>query len=159
MKISTRGRYGARAMIELASQYDGPPVRAGEISEKQDISLKYLEAILATLKSAGLVTSDRGRKGGYSLARSPVEISLFDILAPLEDSVNYVHCTETGTDCERIAECVTREVWIELRVATERILRGYTLADLTARKDALLDERNSTDPSMPGEAFAVSDTG
>ena len=135
-------------MIELAGRYAGPPVRAAEISENQDISLKYLEAILATLKSAGLVTSDRGRKGGYSLAKSPAEITLFDILAPLEDSIGYVHCTETGVACGRVAACVTRDVWLELKITTEKILRGYSLADMIERKNALL-ARLTAAPSTP----------
>jgi Rrf2 family protein len=120
-------------MVELAKGYRGSPMRASDIARSQDISLKYLEAILAILKSAGLVNSNRGRSGGYSLAKPPEEISMFAILSPLEDAINFVHCTGSEDGCDRIEECVTRAVWIELKVATEEILKSHTLDNLVAR--------------------------
>ena len=133
MKISTKGRYGARAMVELAKGYRGSPIRAADIARSQGISLKYLEAILATLKAAGLVNSDRGRNGGYSLAKPPEEISMYAILSPLEDPINFVHCTGNEAGCDRVEQCVTRAVWVELKVATEKILKSHTLDTLVAR--------------------------
>ena len=145
MKISTRGRYGARAMIELAKGYRRSPMHAAEIARSQDISLKYLEAILAILKSAGLVNSSRGRNGGYSLAKPPEEISMYAILSPLEDSINFVHCTGSEVGCDRVEQCVTRAVWVELKVATEKILKSHTLDTLVARWEMM------SNPSRPCE--------
>jgi len=137
MKISTKGRYGARAMLELACNYDKRRIPAYEIAERQGLSLKYLEALLASLKSAGLVTSEKGRSGGYSLARPPSEITMWDVLSHLENSLCIVHCTGDENGCERRDVCATREVWIELKEATERVLQGRTLQDLCERKDCL----------------------
>lgn len=133
MKISTKGRYGTRAMMALALRFGGPLMRANEIAEDQAISLKYLENILSSLKSAGLVISERGKKGGYALSRSPAEISLYDVLSPLEDSLGFVHCTEADRGCDRLEVCATREVWRSLKEAADRILKGTSLQDLLQR--------------------------
>ena len=138
MRISTKGRYGTRAMLTLAIRYDEGPVCASDIAQHQEISQKYLENLLASLKSAGLVLAERGKKGGYSLARPPAEITLFDILVPLEDSLGYVHCTDGDEGCERLDTCVTRLVWKELRETTERILKKTTLDDLRRRQKTLV---------------------
>jgi len=141
MRISTKGRYGTRAMLALAGRYGSNLMRATEISEEQGISLKYLEAILASLRAAGLIVSVRGKNGGYALSRSPEEITLHDVINPLEGAMEYVHClTDEGDGCERIDTCVTRTVWAELKQATDRILRGTTLADLVERGKALRAE-------------------
>jgi len=124
-------------MLELARAYSLRLTHAHEIAENQGISLKYLEALLARLKSAGLVTCVRGKTGGYSLARPPEEISLFDVLRPLEDSLAVVHCTKDPSDCPRLAACVTRDVWMELRDAAERILRRTSLLELVMRQERL----------------------
>lgn len=137
MKISTKGRYGTRAMLELASNYQLQRTPAGQISEAQGISLKYLESLLVTLKSAGLVTSEKGWNGGYSLARSPGEITLYEVLHSLEDSLNIVECTTNPDECERLESCVTREVWMQLRAATDGILKSISLNDLLERKKVL----------------------
>ncbi len=137
MKISTKGRYGTRAMLALAGKYGVRLVRASEISEGQKISLKYLENILSTLKGAGLIVSERGKNGGYALARDPAEISLYSVLAPLEGSMGFVHCTSDEPECENVSECVTRGVWAELKEATDGILRGTSLADLLERRNCM----------------------
>ncbi len=137
MRISTKGRYGTRAMLSLAARYRQGLMQANEIAEEQAISRKYLENLLATLKVAGLVTPERGNKGGYTLSRSPAEITVYDILRPLEDALDIVHCTSNDSRCERIGVCVTRDLWLELRTATELILKGTTLADLLDRDAAM----------------------
>ena len=141
MKISTKGRYGARAMLELAASYDERLVPAAEVASNQGISLKYLESLLVSLKSAGLVISERGKRGGYSLARPPSEISMYDVLGSLEDSLDFVYCTEKPHGCERLELCVTRQVWIELKRATDRILKRTYLDDLLERQKALGEQR------------------
>jgi Rrf2 family protein len=145
MRISTKGRYGARAMIALAGRYDQSLMRANEIAETQSISLKYLENLLSSLKAAGLIVSERGKNGGYALARPPAEITLYDVLSPLEDSLGYVHCTETDRACDRLPECVTREVWMQLKDATEGILKNTTLASLLKRQEEIRAEGPPSD--------------
>jgi Rrf2 family protein len=137
MRISTKGRYGTRAMLALAEHYGARLVRANEIADEQALSLKYLENLLSSLKAAGLVVSERGKRGGYALARPPSEITLHDVLIPLEDSLGFVHCTGADRGCDRLPTCVTREVWMALKEATDRILKGTTLEDLLKRQDVL----------------------
>ena len=93
MKLSTKGRYGARAAIELALNYGSGPIMVREIAAHQDISERYLEHILNTLRATGLVRSTRGAKGGYELARHPSAITLGDIITALEGSMDVVDCT------------------------------------------------------------------
>ncbi len=133
MRISTKGRYGTRAMLALASRHNVRLVRANEIADEQGISLKYLESILSALKAAGLVHSERGKNGGYRLAKAPVEIDLYSILSPLEASLDFVHCMDSYRSCKRFDVCVTRWVWAELQEATDRILKGTSLEDLLKR--------------------------
>ena len=137
MRISTKGRYGTRAMLVLASKYGNGLVRASEIADEQGISIKYLENILSTLRTAGLIVSERGKNGGYALARSPAEIDLYSVLSPLEGSLGFVHCTGDTPECSKVGDCVTREVWSELKDATDRILRGTTLENLLQRRSRL----------------------
>ncbi len=153
MRISTKGRYGTRAMLALATRYQGRLMRANEIAEDQGISLKYLESILSALKSAGLIRSERGKNGGYTLARSPADISIHDVLSPLEDSLGFVHCTETDQGCDRLDVCPTRELWMELKEATDRILKRTSLQDLLYRQVTLASVCNSpTDGNGGGDA-------
>ena len=137
MKISTKGRYGARAMLELAASFGDRLVPASEIAATQGISIKYLESLLSNLKTGGLVISERGKRGGYSLARPPSEINMYDVLGCLEDSLDFVYCTENPRGCERLEMCVTRDVWVELKRATDRILKQTYLDDLLDRRIAL----------------------
>jgi Rrf2 family protein len=137
MRISTKGRYAARAMVEMAASYGARHVPASEIAEKQGISLKYLESLLARLKSVGLIVSVRGKHGGYSLARHPSEINMWEVLICLEDSLDIVHCTDDPNCCDRLDVCVTRDLWAELKASTERILRRTYLDDLMKRQKIL----------------------
>src|SRR4030042_5989418 len=114
MKISTKIRYGARAMLELASHYGEGPLELHEIAKKENISLKYLEQVIIPLRTGGVVTSVRGSKGGYSLARPPSEICLNDLVEILEGPLNLVDCLRDPKRCERSAACVTREIWTEV---------------------------------------------
>ncbi len=144
MRISTRGRYGTRAMMTLASKYGQGRTPANQIAAEQGIPIRYLENLLGVLRSAGLVVSGRGVYGGYLLARQPDQITLHDVLSPLEESLDVVHCTAAGDSCERSSICVTREIWVELKEATDRILQRTTLADLVQRMATLEEIRQST---------------
>jgi Rrf2 family transcriptional regulator, cysteine metabolism repressor len=130
LKLSTKGRYGIRAMIELADAYGEGPVMMSAISEKQEISRKYLHALLTSLKEAGLVRSVRGAKGGYLLMREPDEILLTEIFEALEGRVAVIDCLDASRRCDRSEHCLSRNVWSDLNDAIVSVLNGYTLGAL-----------------------------
>jgi Rrf2 family cysteine metabolism transcriptional repressor len=144
MRISTKGRYGTRAMLTLASKYGQERTPASQIAAEHGIPIRFLENILGVLRSAGLVVSGRGKRGGYLLARQPDQITLHDVLSPLEESLDVVHCTAAGDSCERSSICATREVWVEMKEATDRILQRTTLADLVQRVATLEEIRQGS---------------
>lgn len=135
MKLGTKTRYGARAMVDLALNYqDGNPVvPVKEIGSRQQVSPKYLEQLLASLRAAGLVRSVRGAKGGHTLSRSPGKINLRQIYHVFEGMEGFVECTTSPELCTRSDGCVTREVWAELYDACMEILESTTLEDLALR--------------------------
>lgn len=139
MKISTRTRYGMRALLELALAYGAGPLQIKVIAERQNISNKYLEQLIAIIKTAGLVRSIRGPHGGYLLAKSPQDIKLSDIFRFLEGSVFTVECVENKDACEQYADCVTRRLWTEVNDAILNVLDNKTLQDLVgmAEKEKL----------------------
>lgn len=133
MKLSTRTRYGMRALLELARHYGKGPLQTRTIAEHEDISGKYLEQLMATLKSAGFVRSLRGSKGGYMLAKAPNQIRLNEVFNCLEGPVATVECVEDEDYCERVADCVTRGVWSQVQQAITNVLQSITLQDLVDR--------------------------
>ena len=130
MKLSTRGRYGTRALLELALRQGEGPILLKEIAQKQQISLRYLEHLVTPLISAGMVRSIRGAKGGVSLAKSPQEIKLSEVIELLEGSLAPVDCVNNPEACNRSDSCVTRDVWSSLKNAMDAILESTTLQDL-----------------------------
>jgi len=138
MKLSTKGRYGARAAIELALRYGSGPIMVREIAANQKISDRYLEHILTSLRSAGLVKSTRGAKGGYELAKSPQDIRLGEIIRALEGPIDIVPCT-SDQDCENITQCIMIEVWTDVKEAIEGVLDSVTLDELLRRQKKLKD--------------------
>jgi len=136
LKLSTRGCYGLRAMLELALHYGGKPVLMRSIAENQGISRKYLHALLTSLKSAGFVRSVRGSGGGYLLAKAPANIRVDDVVQALEGSLSITDCVEDPKVCHRSSRCVTHELWQELSQAVARLLSAVTLEDLVARHAA-----------------------
>jgi Rrf2 family protein len=132
MKISTKGRYGTRAMIDIAENHGSGPVSLRQLTERQCLSLKYMEQIIPLLKSSGLIRSARGARGGYVLAREPSEITLRDIVEALEGSWSLVDCIDDPNLCDRTEECVAYEVWNDIQTAMYQILDSTTLADMTA---------------------------
>ena len=133
MKISTKGRYGTRAMLDIGSNYGNGPVSLRELAERQGISMKYMEQIVPLLKTSGLVRSTRGARGGYVLARKPQDISLRDIVQALEGSWSLVDCVDDNSLCARAKECVTYEIWNELNLAIHKILDSTSLQDMIDR--------------------------
>jgi Rrf2 family protein len=134
MKISTKIRYGARAMLELASHYGEGPIELKEIAKRENISLKYLEQVITPLRTAGLVKSVRGSKGGYSLAKHPCEICLEDLVEILEGPVDLIECLGDPKACQRSSFCVTRDIWKEVSEAISGIFHSVTLEDMVNRR-------------------------
>jgi Rrf2 family protein len=130
MKLSTKSRYGTRLLLDMAQHYNQGPVQLGDIARRQNISVKYLEQIIIPLKKAGYVASVRGPKGGHVLSRPPVEITVGEIVALLEEGESLVECTERASVCERAPSCPTRLVWQEAAKAMFDKLNTITLADL-----------------------------
>jgi len=133
VKLSTRTRYGLRAIIELAENHGKGPLQIKTIAKQQDISAKYLEQLMAILKSAGLVRSIRGAKGGYVLAKDPNQIKLNDVFNCLEGTVTTVECVENQNYCARVADCLARQVWTQVQNAIKDVLKSITLQDLVDR--------------------------
>ena len=135
MQISTRGRYGLRAMFELAQSFGQAPVLMSTVAERQGLSRKYLHALLTALKTAGLVRSVRGAGGGFVLTRPPAEIRLSDVMHALEGSLALVDCVTDERLCGRADRCPARHVWQEVAQAIENVLDNVTLEDLVTPDD------------------------
>ncbi len=134
MRLSTRGRYGVRLMIDLALHDGNGPVMLKEISKRQGISQKYLWNLINPLKSAGLVKSTRGAHGGFTLARDPSGISVTDILQVLEGSLCLVDCVENPSACEKSTNCVARDIWCLASGNLRQTLASVTLAQLMEKQ-------------------------
>lgn len=139
MRFSTKGRYGLRAMIEIASRQHEGPVPTHVIAENQELSERYLEQLLTPLKKAGLVKSIRGAQGGYVLGRNSAQITAGDVIRVLEGPIAPVDCISEmyPQDCERSGQCPTREIWSRIRDSISEILDSYTLDDLVTRSRSM----------------------
>lgn len=131
MKISTKGRYALRLMLDLALNNNGEPVRIKDIAMRQEISDKYLEQIISNLNKAGYVKSIRGPQGGYKLAKAPEQYTVGMILRLTEGSLAPVACLEDEVnECTRQEQCVTLQLWQKLDEAIKGVVDHVTLADL-----------------------------
>lgn len=135
MKLSTKGRYGLRALVDLAQYSEIEPVPISSISERQDLSERYLEQLMALLKKAGLVRSIRGAGGGYVLAKPPEEISVGDVLRALEGELEPAQCAAFHPEqgCQSAGSCVTKYVWQKINISINETVDGIKL-------DALVEE-------------------
>ena len=133
MKLSTRSRYGTRALLELALHRGEEPVLLKEIAKRQQISLPYLEHLIAPLIAGRIIRSTKGPRGGVSLAKSPEEIKLSEVMQLLEGSVAPVECINDPGICDRSEFCVTRDIWNELKKVMDGVLESTTLQDLVER--------------------------
>lgn len=139
MKISTKGRYGLRAVIDIAVYGEEEPVSLSDIAVRQNISIRYLEQLISKLKKANIVTSVRGAKGGYSLAAPKNEISVGDILRALEGDLSPVDCaevTEHGSPCKESKQCVTKIVWKRISDSINHAVDSLMISDLLENTDA-----------------------
>ena len=134
MKLSTRGRYAARAMLDLALNYRQEPVVLSAIARRQQISEQYLEQLISPLKVAGLVRSVRGANGGFILAKSPSLIKIGHIVRAVEGSTALVECVDNPQACSRADDCLTRKVWVKATEAVDNVFDSITLQDLIDRK-------------------------
>lgn len=130
MKLSTRGRYASRAVLDIALENNDGPVSLHAVAKRQNISERYLENIMRILASRGLVTSVRGKHGGFRLAKSPKEILLGDIVQAVEGSLSPVECLDAPSKCDRSLTCVTHDVWDKLKKSILDILNSISLQDL-----------------------------
>ena len=140
MMISTKGRYALRVMLDLAQQPAGEYISLKSISQRQAVSMKYMEAIavkleyheavVSTVHKAGMVESLRGKKGGYRLTRSADKYTIGEILKLTEGSLAPVTCLECENPCQRAESCITRPMWLELNKLIDDYLESKTLADL-----------------------------
>jgi Rrf2 family transcriptional regulator, cysteine metabolism repressor len=130
MKLSTRGRYGVRLMLDLALHHGNGPVLLKDISKRQGISQKYLWNLISALKTAGMVKSMRGAHGGFTLAKEPAEIVITEILRVLEGPLCLVDCVENPAVCERAPGCVARDIWCLASKSISQSLESVTLAKM-----------------------------
>ncbi len=137
MKVSMRVDYGLRALVDLAQHYGRGLVQTGAIARRQDIPGPYLEHVLTDLRRAGIIQSRRGPQGGHSLARSPEEVRLDQVIGVLEESLATMSCMDKAKNCSRFDTCVTRGVWQAVAEATKGVLGATTLAELASRQALL----------------------
>ncbi len=132
MKLTTKGRYAVTAMLDVAMHSQDSPVSLAEVSERQHLSLSYLEQLFSRLRRQGLVRSVRGPGGGYRLGRSPEEITVADIILAVDEPVDVTRCGGKG-NCHRNSRCLTHDLWTELSHKLQDFLSARSLADVLER--------------------------
>ena len=138
MKVSTKGDYGIRALIELAHHFgETRPTQSGEIAARQNIPESYLEQLLTTLRRAGFIRSVRGPQGGHALIRDPLELRVSEVIAALEGSILPIDCLDEGSPCSKGGGCAQRDMWQDVRSAILGVLDRTTIGDLAERDRAL----------------------
>ena len=150
MKLTTKGRYGLRAVIDLAKYAKNEPVSLSDVAERQGISISYLEQLMAKLKKAGIVQSTRGAQGGYSLAKHPENISVGEILRALEGSLSPVDCSavdgEGETECSASNFCVTKYVWKRINDSINDTVNNIFLSELLAESENVKSDASRVEP-------------
>jgi len=136
MKISTKGRYGLRILLDLATHQNKGPVNLSDISKRQGISEKYLWQVINLAKAAGLINSARGPKGGYTVAKPTDQITVLEIISALEGPIVLVDCLDKPESCNRNDSCVTREVWGKIGDSMKKTMAGITLQELVNKQEA-----------------------
>lgn len=129
MKLSTKGRYGVKAMVDLAINYGEEPVSIKSISERQKISEYYLEQLFSPLRKADIIKSVRGAQGGYVLSRPPEEITVAEVINVLEGPIEISQCLDEDS-CSNIDNCATRLLWARIKESIDSVLKSTTLKDI-----------------------------
>ncbi len=138
MKVSTKGDYGIRALIELAHHFgEVRPTQSGEIAARQNIPESYLEQLLTTLRRAGFIRSVRGPQGGHTLIRDPRDLRVSEVIVALEGSILPIDCLDDSSACSRSGGCAQRDMWQAVRDAILSVLDNTTISDLAERDRAL----------------------
>lgn len=132
MRLTTKGRYAVTAMLDLALHYKDGPITLADISQRQGISLSYLEQLFSKLRKNGLVDSARGPGGGYRLSRDAAEICVADVITAVDEKVDAMRCNGLG-NCHEDGECLTHELWCDLSNQIYAFLQGISLAKLVAQ--------------------------
>jgi Rrf2 family cysteine metabolism transcriptional repressor len=149
MKISTKGRYGTRVLLDLALRCGEGPIPLKDIAQRQRIPLPYLEHLISPLKAAGIIKSIRGARGGIWLGRPPQEVRLNEVIPLLEGSIAPVDCVNNPETCPHSDLCVTRQIWCEIRKAINGVLGSITLQDLICPRGMVFEQ---PEEDLPGEA-------
>jgi Rrf2 family protein len=134
MRMTTRGRYGLRVMMELAGNYGHGPMPVEAIARSQDLSGKYVHVLAMGLRAAGLVRTVRGPGGGYELTKAPSSITALHVVAALEGRSAPVECVADASACPRASRCAARDVWCDIATAVDGVLSGITLEHLSSRQ-------------------------
>jgi len=137
MKFNTKTRYGLRTMIEIAMQGNGQGVFQKEISERQEISFKYLDHIIASLKAAGLIVNSDGRMSGYRLAMDPEKINVYEIYKAFEHELMIVDCLQEEGNCKREGKCATMDFWRGLNSLIVEYMESVSLKELSDNQKAI----------------------
>ncbi|MCH8538178.1 MAG: Fe-S cluster assembly transcriptional regulator IscR [Alkalimonas sp.] len=134
MRLTSKGRYAVTAMLDVALHNHSGPVSLADISERQGISLSYLEQLFARLRKQGLVSSVRGPGGGYQLGRAPAEIAIAEVISAVDESIDATRC-QGKSDCQGGVRCLTHSLWSDLSQRIEDFLAGITLGELVQQND------------------------
>jgi Rrf2 family protein len=138
MKVSTKGDYGIRALVELAHRYGDPkPMQSAEIAARQGIPESYLEQLLTTMRRAGFIRSVRGPQGGHALTRDPQELPVSEVIEVLEGSILPIDCLDDSSACSKAGGCAQRDMWEAVRLAILAVLDNTTIANLADKERAL----------------------
>ncbi|MBI4498010.1 MAG: Rrf2 family transcriptional regulator [Chloroflexi bacterium] len=141
MKVSMKGDYGIRALMDLALHYGQGPIQSADIAQRQYIPEPYLDQLLTTLRKAGFIRSRRGPQGGHTLARDPKDIPLSEVISALEGSVAAVGCLDGSVDCALTGTCSQQEVWDLITRNTRTVLETTTIGDLVQRQQQINQTR------------------
>ncbi len=143
MRLSSRGHYGLKAMLDLAQNFGEKPIPLKRVAERQNVSEHYLEQLIAMLKKAALVKSVRGAQGGYLLAREPSQVTVGDVFRAMEGPVAPLYCVseEDPGDCDESDYCITRSVWARVRDGIVAVIDSITLEDLCREAEEALNRR------------------
>jgi Rrf2 family iron-sulfur cluster assembly transcriptional regulator len=153
MRLTTKGRYAVTSILDLALHQESGPIPLAGISERQDISLSYLEQLFAQLRRKGLVQSVRGPGGGYHLGKEPSAISVAEVIEAVNETTDATRCRGAG-DCQNGETCLTHHLWMDLSDQIRAFLSDITLADLVARKEirSISDQQEQRDDSEMADA-------
>ncbi|MEW8955546.1 Rrf2 family transcriptional regulator [Clostridium sp.] len=141
MKLSTKGKYGVKAMVDLAIHYKGSPVSIKSISKRQHISEYYLEQLFSPLRKSGLIKSIRGAQGGYVLNKAPEEITVADIMNVLEGPIEISDCVDSTT-CSNIDCCATRLLWEKIKNSIDSVMESVTLRDIVDDYNSMAENKS-----------------